>query len=192
MLKLTEELRRFLSEPQGILYEGKGVDPISKVLSDFEFTILACVGDVVSYYALKVARPDVIVLDGRSVRRSIGKDLLEEIEEKTMEYETLVAENPAGHITEDLVEKLHVAVSIVAEGRRVRVFVKGEEDLSVIPLALMLPKGSLIVYGQPMRGVVAVSVDENKRREMFEIVERMEKSGRTLEKLRRWCDGGSR
>jgi len=54
----------------------------------------------------------------------------------------------------------------------------------------MLPKGSLIVYGQPRRGVVAVAVSREKKVEMFDIIKRMEVlGGETLDKLRRWSDG---
>ncbi len=191
MLKLTEELRRILAEPQGRLYEGRGVEPVERAISEFEFSILACVGDVVSYYALKSKfKPDIIVIDGKSVRRNLNDSVITEIVRATSGYESIDAENPAGHITEDLVEKIFQAVKLVKSGGKVRVFVRGEEDLAVMPLAIMLPKGSLIVYGQPKRGVVAISVSREKKLEMFDLVSRMERvGGETLDKLRRWSDG---
>ena len=189
MLKLTEELRSILAKPQGKLYEGTGTEPISKALSDFDHSLLACVGDVVTYYTLKITKPDVVVLDGRSIRKSLDKEIVNEIESETRDYDVLEAENPAGHITEDLVEKIILAIDRVMSGRRVRVFVRGEEDLAVMPLAIVLPKGSLIVYGQPKRGVVAVEVNEDRKYGMFELLNRMEKSGKTLEKLGRWLNG---
>ncbi len=190
MLKLTEELRKILAEPQGRLYEGKGIGPILRALSDSNHSILACVGDIVTYYSLKVVEPNIVVLDGRSIRKNLDKWMIEEIESKTIEYDALEAENPAGHITEDLVEKIFLAIDLVKSGRKVRLLVRGEEDLAVMPLAIVLPKGSLIVYGQPKRGVVAVEVNEGKKYEMLELLSRMESSGKTLNKLRRWCDGG--
>ncbi len=191
MLKLTEELRKILSEPQGKLYEGEGVDPIKRALSDFSFVILACVGDIVSYYTLRSKlKPDIIVIDGKSIRRTLNDSIRKDIEKATSDYASIKAKNPAGHITEDLVEKIFYAIGLVKSGSRVRIFVQGEEDLAVMPLAIMLPKGSLIVYGQPRRGVVAVAVSREKKVEMFDIIKRMEVlGGETLDKLRRWSDG---
>ncbi len=189
MLRLTEELRRMLAEPQGKLYEGLGLEPLERALADHGHELLVCVGDIVSYYSLKVTRPDIVVIDGRSVRKSLGDGILDELKGRTRDYVNVNAKNPPGHITEDLVEKLSHAVDLAISGYKVRVFVDGEEDLAVIPLVLMLPKGSLIVYGQPGRGVVAVEVDAVRRREMLEIVNKMEKSGKTFEKLRGWYYG---
>ncbi len=191
MLKLTEELRKILSEPQGKLYEGKGVEPIKRIISEFDFAILACVGDIVSYYTIKSQfKPDIIVVDGKSIRKSLDDSIKSEIEKATSGYASIKADNPAGHITEDLVEKIFQAIELVKSGSRVRIFVCGEEDLAVMPLVIMLPKGSLIVYGQPKRGVVAIAVSREKKAEMFDLIKRMETlGGGTLDKLRRWSDG---
>ncbi len=191
MLKLTEELRKILSEPQGKLYEGEGVEPIRVALSEINFAILACVGDIVTYYALKSQfKPDIVVIDGKSIRKSLNADIKAEIDRMTSDYTTIEAKNPAGHVTEDLVEKLFEAIKIAKSGSKAKVFVEGEEDLAVMPLAIMLPKGSLIVYGQPRRGVVAVAVSREKKVDMFDLVKRMEiLGGGTLDKLRRWSDG---
>lgn len=191
MLKLTEELRKILAEPQGKLYEGEGVEPIKRAVSEFDFAILACVGDIVTYYTIKSQfKPDIIVIDGKSIRRSLDDAIVTEIDEATSDYESIKAENPAGHITEDLVEKIFQAIELVKSGCKVRIFVNGEEDLAVMPLAIMLPKGSLIVYGQPKRGVVAIAVNREKKIEIFGLVRRMKTlGGETLDKLRRWSDG---
>jgi uncharacterized protein (UPF0218 family) len=52
--------------------------------------------------------------------------------------------------------------------------IDGEEDLMVIPLAILMPVGSLIMYGQPRLGFVVVYVDEEKKKEMLKIAESME------------------
>ncbi len=189
MLKITERLRKILSEPQGKLYEGVGEEPVVSAVYGRRYSLLACVGDMVSYYALKAKIfPDILVFDGRSVRRDVA-DIKREIVEMTRSYVEILARNPPGCITEDLVEKVFKAIELVKGGRRVRIFVEGEEDLAVMPLAVVLPKGSLIVYGQPGRGVVALDVGL-KRRDVIGYLEMMDVvNGSTLEKLRRWSDG---
>ena len=37
--------------------------------------------------------------------------------------------------------------------------VDGEEDLAVIPLVLLSPLGTKVIYGQPNKGAVLVNVD---------------------------------
>jgi len=43
------------------------------------------------------------------------------------------------------------------------VIVEGEEDLAVIPLALLVAPGSIVIYGQPGEGVVIRRIDEGAR-----------------------------
>ncbi|HIP62963.1 MAG TPA: DUF359 domain-containing protein [Archaeoglobus profundus] len=190
MLKITKELRSILSKPHGILYKGKGINPIKKAVNTRKNCILVCVGDIVTYYALKAKiKPDIVVIDGKSLRKSLNGEIANEIIKNTAEYVTIKAVNPAGHITEDLVEKLFNAVKL-AKSTKVKVFIEGEEDLAVMPLVILLPKGSLIIYGQPNEGVVALNVDEEKKILIFNLLEKMEKlNDDVLEKLRRWSNG---
>jgi len=190
MLKITEELRVILSKPHGILYKGKGTDPIKQAVNIRKNGILACVGDIVTYYALKAEiKPDIVVIDGKSLRKSLNGKIANEIMRSTTEYVTIKAVNPAGHITEDMVEKLFNAVKL-AKSTKVKVYIEGEEDLAVMPLVTLLPKGSLIIYGQPNEGVVALDVDEEKKVLIFNLLEKMERlNDNVLEKLRRWSNG---
>lgn len=45
----------------------------------------------------------------------------------------------------------------------IRIFVCGEEDLLALPLFVMAPDGSVIMYGQPLRGMVIVRMNEEIR-----------------------------
>ena len=191
MLKLTEEVREFAKRPFGKLYEGEGIEIVRRALESVEF--FACVGDIVSFYTLKAGfKPNIIVYDGKSIRKQLNSSVMDEINYFTNDYSELIAENPAGCITEDLVEKIRKAVDMALAGGRVRLFVKGEEDLSVMPLVALMPEGAVIVYGQPSKGVVRVDVNEEKKVIIFEWLEKMQSFGDTLKKLRRWANGDSR
>ena len=192
MLKLTEEVRRFVKKPFGRVYEGNGVEVVKRALDDVNDSFFVCVGDIVSYYALKSGlKPSIVVFDGRSVRQKLNSSIVDDILTLTDGYESLTAKNPAGCITEDLVEKIYTAISLVFNGEKVRVFVLGEEDLSVMPLVALLPRGSVLLYGQPGVGVVRVDVGVEKKVIIFKLLEKMQGFGKTLEKLRRWADGDS-
>jgi uncharacterized protein (UPF0218 family) len=45
----------------------------------------------------------------------------------------------------------------------VRIVVSGEEDLLALPLFVMVPNGSVVLYGQPLEGMVIVRIDEKIR-----------------------------
>jgi GTP-dependent dephospho-CoA kinase len=46
----------------------------------------------------------------------------------------------------------------------VRIFVYGEEDMLALPLFIMVPDGSVVLYGQPLEGMIIVKVNEDIRR----------------------------
>jgi len=75
-------------------------------------------------------------------------------------------------ITQELIDAIRNNVN---SKEPVRIFVDGEEDLAVIPACEFAPTGSLVLYGQPREGVVAVEVTEEKRRETRELMGRMQK-----------------
>lgn len=65
--------------------------------------------------------------------------------------------NPAGTITRQAWDA--IAIGLDHPDGPVRVQVTGEEDLLAIPCFLEAPAGSIVLYGLPHKGVVAVTVD---------------------------------
>jgi uncharacterized protein (UPF0218 family) len=110
--------------------------------------------------------PNLSVVDGREQRfqRSIrgGEFLSSRL--------NLECTNPAGYITENAINVLQVAIS-ACTNTPVRVNVRGEEDLLVLPILMMIPIGSTIMYGQPFRGIVVISVDSSMRKKAKELME---------------------
>jgi len=169
MLVLPPHVRERLKSPLGRLYRGNGIRIFEEMeeLKNAEF--IAAVGDVVFYHMLQAGRmPDIAVIDGKTMRKDVDEEIKDLIE--CCEYSELRTTNPAGTITSDLVISLEEAV----KESRVKVVVEGEEDLSVLPLAMLLPEGSIVLYGQPSEGVVAVRIDEEKRMEICQIIGEME------------------
>jgi len=68
--------------------------------------------------------------------------------------ECINVKNPAGTRTDELIRALTYAVAHPP----VTINVDGEEDLAVIPLILAAPLGTIILYGQPHKGVVVRTV----------------------------------
>ncbi|PCH79248.1 MAG: hypothetical protein COB96_04580 [Planctomycetota bacterium] len=69
----------------------------------------------------------------------------------------LTCVNPAGLLTPDLKRKVREA--LVNHGSTL-LEVEGEEDLAPIVVHLLAPLGSVILYGQPGKGVVLRITDE--------------------------------
>ncbi|MFN3383926.1 MAG: GTP-dependent dephospho-CoA kinase family protein [Archaeoglobaceae archaeon] len=166
MLKLPDSLREELAKPHGRLYKD-GEKVFEKIEELRDCSMLACVGDIVVHCAFLVKiKPEIIVLDGKTLRE---RNLKFEIPE---EYSRIYAKNPPGFITPELINALKKAVEL-AKTRKVAVLIDGEEDLAVMPLGLLLPEKSLVVYGQPGEGVVALMIDEGVKVEILKLLKQM-------------------
>ena len=184
MLRLPENLRSEFAKPHGILYEGKGLDTILKIEELKERNFIACVGDLVSYYTLKAGyNPDIVILDKKTIRGELDESIVNEIDKLTKGYDEIVTENPQATITLDLVKILDRAVKNLGK-KKTKIVVVGEEDLATMPLVYMLPLDSIVLYGQPKKGVVVIRVDEDKKVLISSLIERMEKVGNWKELVR--------
>jgi|Deesub1362A_J573_1020465.scaffolds.fasta_scaffold00430_10 hypothetical protein len=175
-LRLPDELRGFFSKPHGKLYTGKGLDTVEKIENLRESSPLICVGDLVSYYTFKAGyRPDMVVIDFKTVRDKLSADIVGEMKSFLDSYLTFSVQNPPAMITYDLVKVLVDGVKAMEQGNKVCIYVTGEEDLATMPLTYLLPYDSLILYGQPGEGVVALKVTHEKKILILELLRRMER-----------------
>ncbi len=153
-------------EPWGTIYKGKGLKP-AKQVKDFikkkNYSKVIAVGDVTVRNLLKVGLiPDVSIIDGK-----VERDITEAPEFEALSEECI---NPAGHITKDLWRAIKRALK---KDKPVRLFVVGEEDLAVVPVAI-LAEDACICYGQPKEGLVLVEVTEEKKKLARELIDKME------------------
>jgi len=107
------------------------------------------------------------VFDNLEKRQKVNQPLRQIIINKLI----LKASNPPGHISCDLVQKLIQAIK-----SRAFVEVEGEEDLAVIPLILLLPIGSKVLYGQPGEGIVLVKVTEETKNQIKQLLDKSYKN----------------
>jgi uncharacterized protein (UPF0218 family) len=166
--RLPESLREELSTPHGILVKGKEIE-VSKKVSDFirnsKPPKIITVGDVVTRSILSSGlEPDISIIDGKTLRGT----------EEKVDYsveETYHLINPQGLITAD---SWIVIGKALKERRKIKIVVDGEEDLLGIPVVLLAPRGSLMLYGQPNEGIVIVTVNSEARRFASKILKKME------------------
>lgn len=174
MLKLTEELREECSKPFGRLYSGNNVE-IKDIEELQDYSILICVGDVVSYVALNSGLDPHVILMDKKTKREFNEKIADKIDQLSQDYYVVKARNPTGCVSADLVQKIESSLSRALSGQRIKMVIEGEEDLAVIPLVCVLPQNSLIIYGQPHEGIVALKVTHDKKILIHHILRKMEK-----------------
>jgi len=144
MLTLPDKHRSLFREPFGKLYPD-----IPAALPEISGRRLFTVGDVVTHNLVKSGIvPALAIIDGNT-RRSPCKKAV------PVTGRHIRVANPAGMITDELVAAIRDALSNPPS----TIEVAGEEDLAVIPLVIEAPEGSVVLYGQPDRGVVVRPVD---------------------------------
>lgn len=103
--------------------------------------------------------PDLVIVDGKERRfqRPYPSGL------PPFEVE---CENPAGTISDQAIGVIQKAFCHLPS----TILVHGEEDLLLLPAVLFAPIGSLVLYGQPSEGIVAVTVTQEKKNSASEFV----------------------
>jgi GTP-dependent dephospho-CoA kinase len=187
-IELPRELRPLMKKPLGTLYRGKGRDTIEKFAVELGSpTKLISVGDVTTFHLLEVGIiPDICIVDNRTKRKPVSSNVSSRNMDKG--YDELSVDNPAGIITDELIKTLCEAF---ASEKTIRIFVRGEEDLATLPVILLAPLGSVVLYGQPDEGVVFVRVTEEKKEEIRTLFEKLISKNQNyeLDKIRRILDG---
>ncbi len=161
-------MRLELKSPLGMLLEGapsETIKQLRQLIIQYKPPLLAVVGDFTSKNIMKACLdPDICVIDHRIMREKVepldhGK------------REVFSTHNRPGTIN---IEAWLVLKDAVTLKSKASVIVEGEEDLLVIPLILLAPTGSLIVYGQPRKGMVVVEASEERKAWAEDFINRME------------------
>jgi len=165
---IPDWMREVLRKPLGTLYTG--CNAIERVKKDFgDFENLMTVGDIVSASAISSWRiPELCIVDYRSKRIEISDELKEVL--RGVELREIKVKNPPGRITAKLVEAIKRGV----REKRTIIVVDGEEDLATLPVVLLAPESSVVLYGQPDDGVVVIKVDEREKERVRELFRRIE------------------
>lgn len=113
--------------------------------------------------------PDLSIVDGKERRtktvRFIIASLTSNKDRKKLSH--MRCSNKPGSISK-------MAIMTIKDALKghfpVRIFVSGEEDMLALPLFVMAPDGSVVIYGQPLRGIVIVRINEDIRQKAQNII----------------------
>jgi uncharacterized protein (UPF0218 family) len=148
-VKLPDSLRYQLKIPLGILLpiDQDNKTNIQKYLSDDSYIIT--VGDRTTEKMIDFDLiPSLQIIDG--LEKRIKRDII-----KLGSAFELKIDNPAAEITLESIEIIKKAFSL---NPPIRLTVNGEEDLLVLPACIHAPENSVILYGQPNKGLVLVQI----------------------------------
>lgn len=164
-MPLTEKDIQILKQPFGTLIPDSHVtkQKIASMLKDAKKVI--AVGDATTERLVSFGiTPDVAVIDGRERRskRSYPSN--------NYAAKELQCTNPASVISKEAVNVLRNALKTKPP---VRVLIDGEEDLLALPLFAMSQAGSVILYGQPLEGMVVVKITAIKQKQAKDLIERL-------------------
>lgn len=145
-----------------------GVPVKESELAEYKDKKTIAVGDVVSLTMRENGIvPLLSVYDGMTERHEVTG--FADLVERQGWRETVVG-NPAGMITRGLDDAVRNALTGTSEIIRV----EGEEDLALLPCILHAPEGTVVFYGWPGEGMMAVTTDDSIRKEIRELWETME------------------
>jgi uncharacterized protein (UPF0218 family) len=148
-VKLPDSLRDQLKIPLGILLPigQDNKENIQKYLSDNSYIIT--VGDRTTEKMIEFDLiPSLQIIDGLEKREKRNFPKLGNAFELTID-------NPAAEITLQSIEIIKKAFTMNSP---VRLTVNGEEDLLVLPVCIHAPENSVVLYGQPNKGLVFVQI----------------------------------
>jgi uncharacterized protein (UPF0218 family) len=191
--KLNPSVRKLLAHPMGQLFTGPPNISLPKAILWMQSikpsifsdpitpnsTFIICVGDVISKGMLDHPQLSKIVkmcfVDGETQRgQKVVFKLTNTIKQKTFE-------NPRGMINEEI-------FTLVKKWQRdplqYLIYVKGEEDLLVLPMVIAMDTPSFVFYGQPPitdatppipAGCVGIYSDESMKNHYKKMLDRFDK-----------------
>jgi len=167
-----KSLRKRLKKPLGMLIPLEhpfSTEYIKELISILKPLKIISVGDRITEYLLKTGiKPNLAIID-MHVEREI-KDLgLERYFKNQIELE-----NPAGTISKEAERKIEIAM----EKDNSILIVKGEEDLLALSAISVSKTNSLVLYGLPKLGVIAVYCTKNKKKAIDKILSRGSQYGK--------------
>ena len=157
-MPLTQDDIRTLKEPFGNLVMDRDVTK-EKIRSSLKnVNKVVSVGDATTHTLISFdITPDLSIIDGKerrfrnNVKRHAIKDNHNQV--KVREFR---CHNRAGTISRYALSILQYALSL---SEPVRIIVEGEEDMLALPIFTIVPDDSVVLYGQPLEGMVIVKID---------------------------------
>jgi uncharacterized protein (UPF0218 family) len=166
---LKEEQRCYFKDSLDVVLttEEDVLDFINSLKASKEKSKVITVGDESTQTLLKENFvPDLAIIDDR-VQRKNAKIV------DTTSFAKIEAKNPAATITMEAWTIIKDALK--KDDIKIIIKITGEEDLLVLPVILETPYNSKVLYGQPNEGLVVVTVTEEMKLKVKNLIQKMVK-----------------
>lgn len=148
-LHLNDNQRKFFNDKQGKLVSEPTLDGNRYVVGDMVLDTFVKEG-----WEFKVG-----IFDGLNQRSGYSSSFLDKL---SIDIEV---NNPQHVITTQLIVELKKVIKATKSILRIN----GEEDLAAVALALLLPLGDVVYYGQPNEGMIEMEVTEELKEKFFSV-----------------------
>jgi pantetheine-phosphate adenylyltransferase len=167
-LLLPEDLKDTLRIPLGKVI--KDMRQVKKFIDNN--SLLITIGDIVTINLfMKDIRSDISIFDFRTRRHKISKEYFDILTSFTVSSPTQIVTNEPGMIERRSVGSLRRALlNFLDTGEKQVIEVTGEEDLLTLPVILLSPLNTIVLYGQAGIGTVIVKVTEKKKKEVVRLL----------------------
>lgn len=134
--------------------------------------IVVTVGDIVTRAFLQTETPfSLAVIDHRSRRLPLYSGFHQRLFSSFPSVSQ--TENKPGTLSFKMIQKIkNLLPEIVLQPKTYVLEIKGEEDLTVLPIVLLAPLESLVFYGQPDQGIVKVRVTEKIKEKAYKLLQK--------------------
>jgi len=166
-VKLPEKIRDDFKKPLGklILDPATSRENIQREITTKSYLIT--VGDATTEKLMGFGfMPSLQIVDGQEKR------VKREFPSSHETIITLTCNNPAGEITKESIDVIKKALG--SSSSPIRILVRGEEDLLVLPVCIYAPEGATVMYGQPNEGLVVVQITakiKDKTKSLLDLME---------------------
>lgn len=166
MRVLPENLREILKQPIGQL-----VDEKKLLLMLSKEKHIVSIGDQVTYTILKHdIKPIFCVVDFKTRRGRCSSDIVDKI--RSFGKKSVIVKNPPGCISDELWDTIKSAYDNIKDCS-LRIEIEGEEDLASLAAIYLAPRDVTVIYGLPDKGVLVVKANQENKRKVKEIIDKM-------------------
>ncbi|HSF50747.1 MAG TPA: GTP-dependent dephospho-CoA kinase family protein [Nitrososphaeraceae archaeon] len=177
-MPVKEEHLSILKKPFGDLIRKENITKeniiriVDSYMDDNNQTSIVTVGDATTERILSYGiYPKIAIIDG--VERRIRRPELKNSEivkaysnkNKIKFYRCTNRQGTISKEAYDIIEK------IVEKNEDAMVFVDGEEDLLALPVFALARNQSLVLYGQPLEGIVVVKIDNKLKKKAQDLLD---------------------
>ncbi len=168
---VPEEMRDTLKKPFGKVI--KDISDIHKFID--QRNMLFAIGDiiVINLFRQKLIA-DISIVDHKTQRVPVADSEIKLLKKISAKQNVLNTENNPGNIERRAVGVIRKALDeYFSNLQKQMIVVNGEEDLLVLPIVALAPLESVVLYGQPAKGIVVIKVTEKKKKEVKYLLSRM-------------------